>query len=242
MKAFLVPIALLSAATLAVACAGNVSTKREPPQSAAAEQAAPSRVEATRLERRNGVPSLASSQFEAGLILQAQGRLAEAIAKYDSALRLAPDFALAYTNRGRAYIVLRQYDKAVEDLDLAIRLDPDNAIAHSNRGLAYWRQGQPDRALDELNEAIRLDPSMAFAYVDRGMIYGGLGKNERAKSEFDAALKINPGFALAYYNRAIAHASLGDDAAALDDVERAVQLGISRSQLESIIEEVKGQR
>ena len=74
------------------------------------------------------------------------------------------------------------------------------------------------------------------------MIYGEMGEYELAKSEFDAALKINPRFALAYYNRAIAHTSLGNDAAAVEDVERAVKMGIRRSQIEAVIEEIKSQR
>ena len=238
MIAFLV----LAAAILAAACGGTVPTEQVTPLSVAAEQTTLPPLEPTQAASRSEIPFEVSSQFKAGMILQAQGRLAEAISKYDTVIGLTPDFGLAYTNRGRAYIVLRQYDKAVKDLDEAIRLDPDDAIARSNRGLAYWRQGHSDRALDELNEAISLDPNLAFAYVDRGMIYGEMGEYERAKSEFDAALKINPRFALAYYNRAIAHTSLGNDAAAVEDVERAVKMGVRRSQIEAVIEEIKSQR
>ena len=238
MRAFLV----LAVAILTAGCGATAPTEPVTPQPVAAEEATRSPVEPTLTASRSQVPAEVSGQFEAGMILQAQGRPAEAIAKYDTVIGIAPDFGLAYTNRGRAYIVLRQYDKAVKDLNVAILLDPDNAIAHSNRGLAYWRQGRLDSALDELNEAISIDPKMAFAYVDRGMIYGGIGEYELAKSEFDAALKINPRFALAYYNRAIAHTSLGNDAAAVEDLERAVKMGISRNQIEAIIEEIKSQR
>ena len=54
-----------------------------------------------------------------------------------SAIRLDPQLALAYNNRGDAYRDLGRYQKAIQDYNEAIRLDPQLALAYNNRGDAY---------------------------------------------------------------------------------------------------------
>ena len=59
-----------------------------------------------------------------GLIHNERGEYHEAIAAFTRAIELDPTFALAYSNRGRAYIELEQYEEAIADYDKAIELDP----------------------------------------------------------------------------------------------------------------------
>ena len=59
-----------------------------------------------------------------------------AIPDYDEAIRLNPDDAKAYYNRGFAKSELEKYFEAISDYDQAIRLDPNDAKAYNNRGLA----------------------------------------------------------------------------------------------------------
>ena len=69
-----------------------------------------------------------------------------AIADYTEAIRIKPDYASAYNNRGNAYGDLGQHDKAIFDLTQAIRINPDDANAYHNRNLAYQKQGKKDLA------------------------------------------------------------------------------------------------
>ena len=50
-------------------------------------------------------------------------------------IRLKPDYATAYYNRGIAKDDLGQYFDAIADYDIAIRLKPDYATAYYNRGI-----------------------------------------------------------------------------------------------------------
>lgn len=79
----------------------------------------------------------AEQHFDSGVELPEQGRLKQAISAYDEALRLNPQYAKAYNNRGFAYDNLGQYQRAIQDYDEAIRLDPKLALAYANRGVAY---------------------------------------------------------------------------------------------------------
>jgi len=104
----------------------------------------------------------------------------KAIEYLNNAIKLKPDYAGAYVNRGVAYYNLIQYKRAIEDYTEAIRLQPDYAGAFTNRGNAYYKLGQYQRAFEEHNAAIRLQPDLALAYVNRGVVYANLGQHQHA--------------------------------------------------------------
>ena len=52
----------------------------------------------------------------------------------------AENLAHAYNNRGRGYMGLGEYDRALVDLNSAIELDPNYALAHRNLGSTYFFQ------------------------------------------------------------------------------------------------------
>ena len=63
------------------------------------------------------------------------GRYDKAIADYDEAIRLNPNDASAYYERGQAWHSKDDLDKAIADYDEAIRLDPRHARAYTIRGI-----------------------------------------------------------------------------------------------------------
>jgi tetratricopeptide (TPR) repeat protein len=71
-----------------------------------------------------------------GRQLTKAGRYREAIAELTGAIRIAPDFAMAYNARGFARVMLRDWDRALEDLDKAILLNPGYADAYRIRAVA----------------------------------------------------------------------------------------------------------
>lgn len=111
----------------------------------------------------------------------------KAIQYLNSAIKLKPDFAEAYNNRGGAYMNLDQPARAIDDFNEAIRLKPDLAEAYSNRGSAYRALNQPERAIDDYSEAIRLKPVYAEAYTYRGDAYLSQGKKEEGCADLQKA-------------------------------------------------------
>src|SRR5436189_5318220 len=79
-----------------------------------------------------------------------------AIEDYDQAIRLDPNLAAAFTNRGAVYTEKQEYDRAMQDLDRAIELDPDDALAFNNRATVHHRQRSSDHAIHDLDRAIEL--------------------------------------------------------------------------------------
>jgi tetratricopeptide (TPR) repeat protein len=95
----------------------------------------------------------------------------KAIEYLNDAIKLKPDLAMAYNNRGKAYGDLGQHEQAITDYNEAIRLKPDYADAYYNRGKDYDDLGQHQQAITDYNEAIRLKPDYAHAYNNRGVAY-----------------------------------------------------------------------
>jgi len=145
--------------------------------------------------------------------------------KLDEAIRINPQDAMAYYNRGSMYRQLGQYERAIQDHDEAIRLDPQSTWAYTHRGAAYATLGQYERAIQDYDEAIRLDPQSTWAYHNRGIAYDELGQYERAIQDYDEVIRINPQNAIAYYNRGLTYAELGKSVESERDIQKAKELG-----------------
>ena len=67
-------------------------------------------------------------------LLMAHNRLDEAIAFLDEAIEMKPDFAKAYSERGRAKNLKGDKEGALADLKKAIELNPEGAEAQKLEG------------------------------------------------------------------------------------------------------------
>jgi tetratricopeptide (TPR) repeat protein len=86
----------------------------------------------------------------------------------------------AFYNRGNAYAMQGQYNRALVDFDEAIRLDGNHADFFAARGAALLMRGEHDRAIADYSEAIRLNPDAEY--------FGGRGNAHWLKGELDGAI------------------------------------------------------
>ncbi|MFC1916283.1 fused MFS/spermidine synthase [Chloroflexota bacterium] len=168
--------------------------------------------------------SEAEKHRNVGLNLESQGKVKEAIAEYDEAIRSDPYFFVAYNNRGVAYEKLGQLQQAIQDFDEAIRLNPQDSVVYYNRGTTYGKLGQLQQAFQDFDEAIRLNSRYTLAYHGRGLTYIGLGQFREAIQDFDEAIRLNLRNAEVYNNRGIAYAYLGQFQQAIRDFDEAIRL------------------
>ena len=128
--------------------------------------------------------------FSIGCLLWEGGKAEKALDAYDTAIRLQPDYAEVYNNRGNIKNGLGCPDDAVADYDTAIRLNPHFAEAYYNRGTQKVLCEELDAAIADYDEAIRIKPDYAEVYVNRGIAKVGLNRIDEAESDFQIALEL----------------------------------------------------
>ena len=142
----------------------------------------------------------------------------------DRAIRLKPDYARAYNNRGAAKHELGRHEDAIADYNEAIRLKPDYAEAYRNRSAAKGSLGRHEDAIADCTEAIRLKPDDARAYNNRGVAKRNLEQYEDAIADCTEAIRLKPDYARAYNNRGAAKHELGRHEDAMADYDEAIRL------------------
>jgi tetratricopeptide (TPR) repeat protein len=152
------------------------------------------------------------------------GDIDGAMAHYDWAIRIDPNVAMAWNDRGLGWDLKGEYDKALADLNEAIRLNPQGAKAFNNRGYTWLQKGDRDKALADLDEAIRLDPRQALAFNNRGLAWFGKGDLTKAINDFDESIRLDPAPALTHNNRGMAKLSTGQYSEAIADLDQALRL------------------
>jgi tetratricopeptide (TPR) repeat protein len=87
-------------------------------------------------------PGLAEAEAHSnlGAIFQRMGKLPEAVAQYEQALRSKPDYVKAHFNLGLALEKLGRTPEAIEHYQQALRLRPDLAAARNALARLQARQ------------------------------------------------------------------------------------------------------
>jgi len=136
----------------------------------------------------------------------------DSITLWSDVLKNYPHIAIAYIDRGTAFLNRREYDRAISDFDQALNMNPSKekiSSIYNNRGNAYAGKGVYDEAISDFNKAFALNPRYEVAYSNRGNAYYIKGLYKEALSDFNKALEINPGYFEAYFNKVLVLEDMG---------------------------------
>jgi tetratricopeptide (TPR) repeat protein len=114
-----------------------------------------------------------------------------AVESHTRALELDPSYYQAHINRGRAYLDLEQYTKALNDYNAALEFG-DIPLAYSGRGDAYYGLGKYEQAIAEYKTSLSLFPSNAHCYCFLTFSYFELERYEEALEAAGATHEIDP--------------------------------------------------
>jgi Flp pilus assembly protein TadD len=81
----------------------------------------------------------------------------QAIKDYNKAIKLNPQYATVYINRGIAYAKLGNTKQGIKDFNKTIELNPQNSLAYYNKGIAYAHLGNIKQAIENYKIAARLE-------------------------------------------------------------------------------------
>lgn len=141
-----------------------------------------------------------ASHLNLGLAWQAQGQWPRALACFDEALRLQPDYAQGLLHRGGALHACQRLDEALQCYQRVLQLHPDFAEAWYNQGLALAALGRTAQAQASYARAIALRPGYAPALNNCGVILEAQQQLDEAAHHYGLAIASQPDFAPAHYN------------------------------------------
>ncbi len=101
----------------------------------------------------------AGSYNNRGVLLFAQGLLAESLSDFDAALLVDDTLSQAHVNRGYTLMALKRWADSIAAFDRGIALGTSElAKVHYNRGIAYEELGNVREAYQDYLKASELDP------------------------------------------------------------------------------------
>jgi tetratricopeptide (TPR) repeat protein len=164
---------------------------------------------------------LANQKYEKG---DTRGALAD----YDRAIALKPDYAKAYKARATVkFGKLNDSQGALTDLDRSIQLEPNDSLVYALRGFLKYDKLKDNRgAIADLDRSIQLDPNNGNAYTLRGGIkFQKLGDAQGALTDLNRAVALEPKSPEASLLRGILkYQSFNDSNGSLLDLNRAISL------------------
>ena len=157
-------------------------------------------------------PDSAPALNNLGNALKDLGQLELAVAHYERAIAVRPEYKDAYAcfNRGVVLEELGRLGAAVASYELAVAIKPDYADAHFNRGCVLYELRRLDESVASYEIAIAIKPDYAEAYYNRGIVFHDLKRLDAAVDSYDRAIAIKPDYPAAYWNKSQALLLGGD--------------------------------
>ena len=134
-----------------------------------------------------------------GVLLKARGDLLGAIACYEAALKLNPNFIDAHYNLGNALRKCGDLETAIYSYKNVLKLNPSHVDAHYNLGNALREKGDLVEAINSYKNALKIKPSYAEVHNSLGNALQQQGNLHSAMKSYTKALEIDPENSNSFY-------------------------------------------
>lgn len=151
-------------------------------------------------------------------------RHTEALTAYEQAIRLDPNYDIAYYKKGWTLSELKRYQESLDVWEQVIRLNPNDAVAYSNKGHALSKLKRYNESLEAHEQSLRLDPKYVNAYISKAAVLDYLKRYDEALSACEQALRLDPNRSGPYINQGNAFWHLNRCQEALTAYEQAIRL------------------
>ncbi|MEG3921144.1 tetratricopeptide repeat protein [Microcoleus sp. T3_A4] len=148
----------------------------------------------------------------------AEGKLNEAVAACESALKIEPNLAAACQTLAKVMQVRGEIEQAKQWYEAAIDRNPNLPEVYANLGILYSQEKQWEKAIANCEKAISLAPNFAAVYRQLARIWTQLEKREEAADCWYQAFNIEPNWATAEE-----HVTLGNSLVELGKFDRAIE-------------------
>jgi len=172
-------------------------------------------------------PADADVYLAAGVILQLDGLLEEALRLQGLALRLNPAVApRAFYYRSRILLFQGKLDASQQEIDKGLAIAAGHTLLRHVQGFLHFQRGELDPAIAILEGVIADNPNLRIAYPTLAMCYARAGQTDRAAALItDELLDAAAADAETAYRLATYWVVIGDANEALAWLRRVIYLG-----------------
>ena len=137
----------------------------------------------------------ADAYYALALVYRDWGKPDEEIQSYKQAIRLRPDYILAYERLGTRYLRSKKFAEAVDIFRQIATLKPGDPAAPNNLGEAYLELNRLNEAQESFRQAIRLKPDFGRAYYNLGKCLLAMGNRDAALEQYNILQNIDQDWA-----------------------------------------------
>jgi tetratricopeptide (TPR) repeat protein len=142
--------------------------------------------------RQLAIPAKAMHEYEEAQRAVGRNDVAEATARLEKAVAIAPHFAPAWNHLGTIAYQTQQYPRAAECFRRALDCDPELYEPLVNLGGVLLNLNHPREAYDYNLHAVLTRPNDALANSQFGMTYWYLGNLDMAEKYLRKAVELDP--------------------------------------------------
>jgi len=159
-----------------------------------------------------------------GIVLFKQGKFQAARLEFDKSLFYNKENAKAYSWRGRTWLQLKKYTRALKDAGEALKRDASDPRAWFTRGEVYYRFDQNDNARQAFQKAIEFQPGNSKAHYRLGYLHYVSKDFTRARLSYRNANRYDPTSFKSLYNLGKVEERLGHSSAAIQAYKKCIAL------------------
>jgi tetratricopeptide (TPR) repeat protein len=143
----------------------------------------------------------AADLYNKGVEQYYAGQIENALALFNRALNLQPNYYDAWNGKGNILRDLGEVEQALACYDKALAIQPNYHFAWNGKGVTLFSLDRTEEALACLNHALELDPNYHHAWNVKGSVLRKLNQTAGALRCYEKALEIQPNFLAAWNNR-----------------------------------------
>jgi putative PEP-CTERM system TPR-repeat lipoprotein len=146
-----------------------------------------------------------------------------AMAAYDVALAVKPDFAAAMIGQARVKLAREDMAGALALAAAAVARNPQSADAWMFKGDLARFSAKGDDAMAAYDRVLAIDPGHRSVHIERANVQIAAAKYDAARKEIDAAHKAAPANLMVSYTQALLDFTQGKHAAALESLQKVLR-------------------
>jgi len=143
-------------------------------------------------------------RYQSGEQYYKENKLADALADFQAAEQICPDFADLHSTVATLQMKLSRYPDAEAEYRKAVEADPDDPAHPYNLGVCLLKQSKSEAAIESLKKSVALDATFEPALTNLGAAYLGKDQNEAARQALEKAILADPESPAAHYNLGLA--------------------------------------